>query len=241
MEPEPSNSSRLEAYLDQLLVPLARNLSGFHREELRRELRAHLRGRVDAYLEMGHAEEDAVTEALRQFGGAEDFTRQWRQEWVTSERHSAWREIQASAWSALRLAVPALVVTWLVAYVLGYVLSYVVLHALPTTYTGALLVVYEQALLTAVIVEFVGLSLWAGIVQGRHAPRRSGWGMFAALSMVIMAGSATSLLGTEFGLEGTLCGGFYTSIPLMAAAWMPTACLAAAVSGWHTQRKRALA
>ena len=231
------NITRMEAYLDQMLAPLTRNLSDFHRDELRRELRAHLWERVDAYYELGQSEEDAVTEALQQFGGASGFTRRWRQEWVTSDRRGVWQEIWESSCQALRLIVPALVATWLIAYTLGHV----VLKALPSTYTGALLIVDEDTLLTAVITEFVGLSLWAGIVQGRRAPKRGGWGMFAALSLVIIIGSVANLFGTEFGLEGTLCAGFYTSIPLMAAAWMPAACLAAAVSGWHTKRKRVLA
>ena len=237
MPPNLDPSTRVDAYLDQLLVPLTRNLSAFHRDELRRELRAHLWGRIDAYRELDYSEEDAVTEALRQFGGANDFTKQWRQEWLTHVCTGTWREVWASICQALRLAIPALAATWLIAYVLGYV----VLRALPSTYTGALLVVYSDALFPAVVTEFIGLSLWVGIVQGQRAARRGGWGMFAALSLVIVAGSAASLLGTEFGLEGTPCAGFYTSIPLMAAAWMPTACLAAAISGWLTQRKRVAA
>jgi len=231
-------TSRVEAYLDQLLVPLARNLSPFHRDDLRRELRTHLWGRVDAYRELDYSEEDAMTEALKQFGGAGDFARQWRQEWVISKQRSAWAEIYQASLSALRLSVPALAATWLGVYLLGRA----VMNALPTAYLGSLLIVYDYALLGLSGTVFFGTSLWTGSIQGRRAPKRSGWGMFAALGTVIIAGSAASLLGTEFGLEGTLCGGFYTSIPLMAAAWMPTACLAAAVSGWLTQkRKRVLA
>ena len=231
-------TSRVEAYLDQLLGPLARNLSPFHRAELRRELRTHLWGRVDAYRELDYSEEDAMTEALKQFGGAGDFARQWRQEWVISKQRSAWAEIYQASLSALRLSVPALAATWLGVYLLGRA----VMNALPTAYLGSLLIVYDYALLGLSGTVFFGTSLWTGSIQGRRAPKRSGWGMFAALGTVIIAGSAASLLGTEFGLEGTLCGGFYTSIPLMAAAWMPTACLAAAVSGWLTQkRKRVLA
>jgi len=239
MESDPllCTSARVEAYLDQLLVPLARNLSDFHREELRRELRTHLWERVDAYRELGQSDEEAVTEALKQFGGSGDFARQWRQEWVMNRQCGVWQELWSAACSALRLSVPALVGTWLVAYVLGYV----VLSALPSTYTGALLVVYSDTLLSAVVSAFVGLSLWVGVVQGRRAPKRGGGGMFAALSMVVTIGSAVSLLGAKIGLEGTVYGGFLTSMPLMAAAWMPIACLAAAVSGWQSQRKRVVA
>lgn len=232
MEPDFS-ASRVEAYLDQLLVPLARNLSDFHRDELRRELRAHLWGRVEAYRELDYSQDDAVTEALRQFGGANDFARQWRREWVTSERRGTWEEIYIASMSALRLSLSALAATWLGVYLLGTA----VVNALPSTYFGALLTVYDHALFGLSGTIFFGASLWVGGIQGRRTPKRSGWGMFAAFSMVITVGSAASLLGTRFGLEGTMCGGFFTSIPLMAAAWMPTACLAAAVSGWWVRRR----
>ena len=78
MEPEPlaSTPQRVEAYLELILAPLAHRLSSFHQEELRRELREHLWARVDAYRELGQPEQEAITEALQQFGGAEDFLRQ---------------------------------------------------------------------------------------------------------------------------------------------------------------------
>lgn len=72
---------RVEAYLDDILAPLARRLPDAERAELRRELRAHLWGRVDAYRELGQSEDEAVAGALGQFGGAEDFARQWTREW----------------------------------------------------------------------------------------------------------------------------------------------------------------
>ena len=235
MTPDPATAStRVEAYLDQLLVPLTHNLSDFHRDELRRELRAHLQGRVDAYRELDYSEDDAVTEALKQFGSAEDFFKQWRREWMQAARPDAWQEILAATRSALRLTIPALVVTWVVAYVLGNL----AIKTLPTLCTGNSAQVCADILLTIVCGGFFGLSLWVGIVQGRRTPRRSGWGMLAALGTVVTVGSASSLIGTIFGLEGTLCSGFYTSMPLMAAAWIPTTCFAAAVSGWWTQRSR---
>ena len=95
MEPDPlaSGPLRVEAYLDQILAPLARRLSPFYREELRRELREHLWARVDAYGELGQPEDEAVTEALRQFGGAEDFARQWRREWTKTPQRLTLREV----------------------------------------------------------------------------------------------------------------------------------------------------
>lgn len=100
----PDNSARLEAYLDQVLTPLTRQLTLFHQQELRRELKAHLWERVDAYRELGQSEDDAVTEALRQFGGAEDFLRQWRQEWAQAARADARGGLWQATLAGLRLS-----------------------------------------------------------------------------------------------------------------------------------------
>jgi len=225
---------RVEAYLDQVLAPLTRRLSPFHRDELRREMRAHLWERVDAYCELGQSEEDAVTEALRQFGGAEDFLRQWRREWQIVSRSGAWGEIFAAARPALRLSLPALLLMWGLARVLGFV----VINALPSTYFGALTTAYADALLAALGAGFFGLSLWVGLVQGRRVPERSGMGMFAALGATVAAGSALYWLGTGMGLDRTVFGDIFASLPLMAAAWMPVACGSAALSGWWTQKAK---
>ena len=111
MEPDLRTSTprRVEAYLDQILAPLARRLSPFHRDELRRELREHLWARVDAYRELGQSEENAVTEALRQFGGAKDFTRQWRREWMKTPPRVTLREVWEAMRPAFRLSLTALV------------------------------------------------------------------------------------------------------------------------------------
>ena len=236
MEPEPLDSSplRVEAFLDQILDARGCGLSPFYQGELRRELRAHLWARVDAYRELGQSEHEAVTEALRQFGGAEDFLRQWRQEWQTVDRRVAWREILAATLPALRLSVPALLLAWLG----GRGLGFLIVNALPRTYSGALLTAYGDALLVWAGAGFFCLSFWVGLVQGRRAPRRSGMGMFAALGAVIAVGSGLYRVGTQMGLDGTMFGGAFVSLPLMAAAWMPTACLAAAVSGWAARRRK---
>ena len=97
-------SRRVEAYLDVILAPLARRLSPFHREELRRELRAHLWARVEAYRELGQPEDEAVTEALCQFGGAEDFTRQWLREWTKTPSRITLHEVWEAARPTLRLS-----------------------------------------------------------------------------------------------------------------------------------------
>ncbi|MGI4788559.1 MAG: permease prefix domain 1-containing protein [Janthinobacterium lividum] len=224
----------LEAYLDQVLAPLTRSLSSFHRDELRRELRAHLWERIDAYRELEHSEEEAVTEALQQFGGAEDFARQWRQEWLTVSRVGAGREIAAATWPALRLCVPLLVGAWAT----GRLLGSVVVNALPSAYFSAILIAYSDAFWWTICGSFFCLSLGAGLAQGRSAPRRSRIGMFAALSIVVVAGSGLDWVSTKTGLDRTLLGGLFTSLPLMAAAWLPTACLSAALTGWGMRRSK---
>ena len=227
-----NNNTRMEAYLDQMLAPLTRGLSAFHQGELRRELRAHLWERVDAYQELGQPEDDAVTEALRQFGGADDFTRQWQREWRTMERTSTGREIGAATLTALKLCVPLLVLAWIAARLLGYI----VINALPSTYAGSLLTLYANSLLAIGGAGFFHLSLWSGLVHGRRTPKRGGVGMFAALGTVITLGSALYWVSEKIGLDRTVLGGLFTSLPLMAAAWLPTACLSAAITGWRTRQ-----
>ena len=231
---EHGNNVRIEAYLDQVLAPLTRQLSLFHRDELRRELGAHLWERIEAYRELGMTEGDAVTEALKQFGGAEDFLRQWRAEWRMLDRQSAGRELWAATGSALRLSVPMLLASW----GLARVLAWLVMNCLPGTYLGALGIAYSDALLEMMGASFLGLSLWAGAVQGRRTARRSGLGMFGALGATIAAGSAFYWLGTKIGLDHTVYGDITASLPLMAAAWMPTACLSAALAGWAAQKRK---
>lgn len=61
------NLKRLEAYLDECEVPLAR-LPVTERAEWRDEARQHLLALVEAHLEFGASEEEAIETALQQFG-----------------------------------------------------------------------------------------------------------------------------------------------------------------------------
>ncbi len=175
----PENNARIEAYLDQVLAPLTRQLSAFHRDELRRELGAHLWERVDAYQELGKSEDDAVTEALKQFGGAEDFLREWRREW----RQAAQTDTRGGLWQAtvtgLRLSMVALllactpVLVWVSqAPLYGHVIPWLQpwLDGHPSQ-LGALLAWSDFVVLPAVL----------GIAIGRRTPQRAGSGAFLAL------------------------------------------------------------
>src|SRR5262249_43238863 len=56
------------------------------RQELRAECRAHVHALCEAYRELGSAPEEAILQALRQFGDPHRLGRRWRQEWERSGR-----------------------------------------------------------------------------------------------------------------------------------------------------------
>lgn len=225
------NHTRVEAYLDQLLIPLARNLSDFHRDELRRELRAHLWGRVDAYRELDYSEEDAVTEALRQFGGANDFARQWRQEWLRKPPKLTLREVYEAGKLALRPTLLGLA---------GVMLPCTVLQALAYRSDWAPGPAQITFAWTGFLFAFFGLPTLIGIQQGRRSSERAGIGMLTALTAelltlclvygaadwVMPGGIDTAPSGKTFGI----CFG-------LLVAWLPLASGAAAISGWLTRRR----
>ena len=166
-----NNNTRMEAYLDQVLAPLARRLSAFHQQELRRELRAHLWERITAYQELDMTEDDAVTEALRQFGGAEDFLRQWRREWTKTAAVSA---PTLRIWNAGKAALrPSLVgITAAFLPFVGINLFYQAFQHFPA---GAFLLRYGGALYGSWIgLAFLLLPVLIGVRQGRRQPKHAG-------------------------------------------------------------------
>ena len=232
-EPEPDNAQRVEAYLDQLLVPLGRNLSAFHREELRRELRAHLWGRIDAYRELGQSENDAVTEALQQFGGAKDFARQWRREWTKTAAVSAstlriWEAGKAALKPTLGgIAAAFLPLVAIQEFPYG---RYGTLAQLVTTPVGTIL------FWGLIAFAFLILPLLVGARQGRRRPN-AGTGVAAVLTAGIAAASLLYLAVDNPDTE-KLC----SLLLALIIIWTPTACASAALSGdierWWTQRRK---
>ena len=73
-------ASRLmrERYLDDLCAKLPAGLSQEGRAEIRRELEIHLEALVDARLELGETEADALAKALTQFGAVPVLTQEWK-------------------------------------------------------------------------------------------------------------------------------------------------------------------
>jgi hypothetical protein len=234
MEPEPLASAprRVEAYLDQILAPLARRLPPFHQEELRRELREHLWSRVDAYRELGMAEEESVTEALRQFGGGKDFLRQWQREWTQTPPQVTPGEI----WEAAR---PAFCLSALA-------LSLACLPALFTIYqmhrygTGSW-VFSNGEMFNHMCQSFLLLFLpiMLGLTAGKYIPCRAAWGVFAALSLDMGLGAALSGIGGWMPPKAQFFSNTAGLITLLAAPWIPVACASAALSSRWLRRSKA--
>ena len=231
MEPEPlaSTPQRVEAYLELILAPLAHRLSSFHQEELRRELREHLWARVDAYRELGQPEQEAITEALQQFGGAEDFLRQWRREWMKTPPKVTLREFWEATRPALRLSLMVLLSVPATIALAGFVAFD---SPLGGPFLGALFNMYSVG---AVILSPLAL----GLVQSRRAPQRPGLGMFGALSVEIVGLNALTWLAGRF-LPGQSPVIQCLDAPLLLAFfWLPMACAAAAFGGRWARRRQA--
>ena len=225
---------RVEAYLDHILAPLSRSLSLFHQAELRRELRAHLRGRVDAYRELDYSEDDAVTEALKQFGSAEDFLKQWRREWMQAARP----DVQGGLWQAtltgLRLSVPALtlacgpVILWVSqAAIYGHS------HPWLKSWLEGNADWFGPVIAWT---DFVILPALLGIAIGRRSPRRAGSGAFLALVGEIVVGAVLDGFGLKHWPRLPVISDVLGQAALLEFTWLPTACLFAAFTGWWTQR-----
>jgi len=226
--PERSAPHRVEAYLDLILVPLARRLSPFHQEELRRELREYLWARIEAYRELGQPEAEAVTEALQQFGGAEDFLRQWRREWAKAPQRVTLREIWEATRPALRLSLLTLISVPATVALAGFL-------AFNSPLGGPFL----SALFNVYSVGMVILSpLVLGLAQSRRAPHRPGIGLFAALSVEIFGLSALSWLAGRLLPDQSSVIQCLDGILLLAFFWLPIACASAMFGGRWVQRLR---
>lgn len=232
-EPDPLASAprRVEAYLDQILAPLARKLSPFHREELRRELREHLWARVDAYRELGQSEEEAVTEALRQFGGGKDFLRQWRREWTQARQKSTLREVWEAARPAFCLSALALSLACLPALF--------VIHQMHRYGTGSW-VFSNGEMFNHMSQSFLLLFLpiMLGLTAGKYIPRRAAWGVFAALSLDMGLGAALSGIGGWIPPKAQFFSNNAGLVTLLAAPWIPVACASAALSSRWLRRSK---
>lgn len=231
------NSARVEAYLDQVLVPLTHRLSAFHQQELRRELRAHLWERIALYRELGSSEQDAVTEALKQFGGAEDFLREWRREWTKTRPKAALREIVAATRTALLLSLPGLLIACLSSprWAHPHVIS-VNQFAWAPDWMRWCQLSYVAAGWAGFSLDFVLLPLAVGAAVGRLVPRHAEIGMLSALAAIIVL-TDWCFLPNAPNLAQFLWDGSYLMF-VCGVYWLSVACTAAALTGWWTRRYR---
>ena len=232
-------SRRVEAYLDVILAPLARRLSASQREELRRELRGHLWARIDAYIELGQSEDGAITEALQQFGGAEDFARQWRRGWTKTSPRLTLREIWNAARPALRPSAAGIVIAFLPVTVI-----HIGFCDMQGSAAGTLLLHYGDMIVrTWLLFAFLLMPVIVGVRHGRRNPAHAGAGMLTVLTAQI---AAASLLyefagwALPYGFWGSSTGFFVqgdsSMLFVMMAEWIPVAAAAAAFSGWRAGR-----
>ncbi len=235
-EPDPLASAprRVEAYLDQILAPLTRRLSPFHRDELRRELREHLWARIESYRELDHSEGEAVTEALRQFGGAEDFLRQWRREWTKSPQKITLREVWQAAWPAFWLS-PLMLISGLLPIFL-WLYAYSFLHSVPRL--SSWLDHYSPWLGGALFgVDVFLLPILLGFAVARRSPQRAGLGMFMALSTQVTLWTLLYWISTRLW-PGQLIVDNLTSGLFLETAWLPLSCTSATFGGWMIRRSK---
>ena len=233
-DPPTPASRRVEAYLDQVLAPLSRRLSPFHRAELRRELREHLWARIDAYGELGQPESEAVTEALRQFGGAEDFLRQWHREWMKATPQATLREVWQATRFALLLSLPALLITCIGSPAWSRMIHVDEIAWAPDWVRACGFSAVASGWCSFAL-DFIALPLALGVAAGRLVPRCAGVGMLTALAIEVVVTNWFSLSPAAPSL------GFFASrslfqIFMCSTSWLPLACMSAALTGWWARR-----
>lgn len=235
-EPDPEHSAphRVEAYLDAMLTSLPRRLSAFQISELRRELRTHLWERVAAYEELGQTEDDAVTEALQQFGGGKDFVKQWRREWKKPTRRLTVREVWEATVPALGLSAVMLTLASL-----PVVFSYCQYHFYrPNCWLNTNYRVFGDMLWPSLL--FV-LPVMLGGMAAKYVPKNAVIGVFAALCLDVVLGSVVSSFGGWLLPDAAFFRVFVGPATLLTTLWIPVACGAAALTGWRGRRARQIA
>jgi hypothetical protein len=201
---------RIEEYLDHLCVPLVRRVPYAIRAELRVELRAHIDALIDASLELGRPPDEAVRDALMQFGDPRALGSEWLRGWNGGRLASPVPSARPAACVALRC------------------------FGLATSMAVALLV---ASMLDPQRLSFFGplwplvlvllMPLLAGLATGWLSPARQALGTFYALAFLI---AVTSLGGSVL-----VNGWDFNALPALSivqsVCWIPIGCGAAALGG----------
>lgn len=237
-ESQSSAPRRVEAYLDTVLTTLPRHLSAFQISELRREVQEHLWSRIEAYKEQGETEDDAVTAALQQFGGEQDFLKQWRKEWAETPRRITLREVYLAGRQAL---IPSL--TGIIGANVFYLVVQECVWHLPRLDAFLVTSSYNDAIGWSMGgASFLLLPLFIGIKHGRRVPKCAGVGLAAALAAEAAVASliyGAVAMGSNNGASTGTINMLFNFLIAMTAAWIPVAGGAAAFTGWLTRRAEA--
>jgi hypothetical protein len=212
-----SPDSRIEDYLDHVCAPLVGLVPYARRQELRAELRGHLDALVGTHEELGSERDVAVVMALRQFGPPREISHQWAREWIQGNEPAG---VQ-SPWRAMRIAL----ISFGAAALLGLALLAVLMLS-PASYFG------EVG--PPVMLGLVGIALpvAAGLITGLFAPVRHALGVFYALAVLILPSVALTWLSLRQPAgTNTLadCGGMLALA--QCVSWAPIGCGAAELGG----------
>jgi hypothetical protein len=200
-DPSPAEA-RIEDYLDHLCAPLVGRMPYPQRQALRAEARQHLDMRIAAYTELGSAPDEAVEQALKQFGDPGDLARQWV---LTCQGRGA---------DSLSVEAP-----------LGAAFGWFALATL-----GVIAGTFVKP--TAGFWTVMGLCapLWAGLLTGLLSRGRHAMGTFYALAILIPltigVGYVLPIVPDPAG------DGLSPLPIIQFVLWMPLGCAAAAAGGW---------
>jgi hypothetical protein len=212
--------SRLEDYLDHVCAPLVGLVPYARRQELRAELRGHLEALVATHEELGSARDAAVVLGLRQFGPPRDLARRWAREWA----HGTAAPMQLEpAWRAMLIALGSFGAATLLA--LGMLLIVVLTadHPLPD-----------------VLREPVGFSMiyllpvLAGLAVGLLAPARHALGTFYAQAILIVPSAALTAAALIQPPDSASFDAWHLPLSFVLVQllwWTPIGCAAAALGG----------
>jgi hypothetical protein len=219
---------RVEDYLDRVCAPLVGRVQYAERVELRTELRAHLEALIAACGELGVAPEEAVRQALAQFGAPGSVAQAWLRGWERTAPEARASSPLPATWIGMRC--------FGLATGIGVALLAAVANA---NEDGATLIAPTLALVPPIL---------AGFATGMRASARHALGAFFALAATIAAtvGAATGLSycitgsvpwNASFDAWRSMVGNLVGLAAIQAVFWLPLGCASAALGGWLQARR----
>jgi hypothetical protein len=205
-----SADPQIEDYLDHVFVPLVGRVPYATRATLRAELRAHLEALIDASRELGRQPDQAIRDALAQFGDPQALAREWLR---------GWRQ-QGPAGPVLSARPAAFVALGCFGLATSVAVALVVALMLLVPGNSSMIAFWGP------VVAFV-LPALAGMTTGLLSPGRPAMGAFYALA-VLIAVSALSASAISGRTDFNEFAGFAM---LQGMFWLPIGCGAAALGG----------